>query len=190
MKKFILLTTLLLASLTIVGQTKPCPIEGTATHENSKTLNKFKNRSIDTTLNFKPISLDSFLLDGKDYERFNQDRAIMVTGYVAHISKGGVESCNCGSTIESQQDIHIYIGKTPTSEKRDCMVIEITPKFKALNKGFDYKALNGQKVNVYGLFFFDWEHKGNAANTCIKCSRVWRKTAWEIHPVMKLELSN
>jgi hypothetical protein len=100
-----------------------------------------------------------------------------------------MESCNCGSIADSLQDIHIYIGTTPGAKKEDCIIVEVTPQFKKLNPNFNAKEFVGKKVNIYGYLFYDKEHRGNAKNTCMICTNVWRRTVWEVHPVVKIELA-
>jgi hypothetical protein len=185
MKRLILALLILLGAHTSFSQTI-CPPEGNAKTEKKKESNVLKNRPVDIKLNPKTLSIDSLLLDGNDYNRFSNSDYVIVTGYVIGIKGGGLESCNCKSKNEADHDIHIYIGKTPNSEKQDCFIVEITPKFKSLNK-IDYQKLIGRKVTVTGYLFFDEEHKGNARNTCKKCTKLWRKTVWEVHPVVKIE---
>ena len=176
MKKLFVLLTILI-SIVAIAQT-PCPIEGVG--KTAKAHNNLKNR--DTILGHidTRIKLNHILNYGEDSKRFSQDSTIVVYGYC-------VEYCNWGSIADSLHDIHLYIGTTTITPKSECMVVVITPTFRALNKGFNVNDYVGHIVKVYGPLFYDKEHKENAKNTCIKCSNVWRKTCWEIHPVVQID---
>jgi hypothetical protein len=186
--KYILTTIALFLTMSIYSQS-PCPVEGKGKNDKDIAANKLKNRDIETKVINTKVTLQSILTPGEDSKRFNQNDFVMITGYCVFIERGGKESCNCGSSIDTLQDNHIYIGLTPNAKKEDCMIVEITPRFKRLNKGFDLKQFAGKKINVYGYIFYDAEHKGNAKNTCDKCTNTWRYTCNEIHPVVKIELS-
>ena len=181
MKK--LLTLLLLSTSLLHAQ---CPVEGSATNDKDKIANRLKNRNI-TTKKIDSINLQQVLAPGRDSARFSNTSYSMIEGYVVEIKDGGKESCNCGAEADSLIDVHIYIGLTPTAAKEDCMIIEVTPKFKKLYPTLNLKKLKGKKVKIYGYMFYDEEHKGNAKNTCMKCTKVWRRTCWEIHPVVKIK---
>lgn len=169
---------------------QPCPVEGAGKNDKDKAANKYKNREIvaGKVINTK-VTLQAVLVPGEDSKRFNPDDYVMITGYCVEVKQGGQESCNCESKIDSLQDNHIYIGLTPTAKKEDCMIVEITPRFKKLNKGFNLKSFVGKKINVYGYIFYDAEHKGNAKNTCNVCTNTWRASCNEVHPVVKIELA-
>ena len=182
------ITTLLLlcVSTLLYSQTKPCSIYGSAKNHSDSIANSQKNRTIKIKKVKNKISLNDLL---NDSGVLSPDSFVCITGYVVEIKKGGTESCNCGATDDSLQDIHLYIGPTPNTQKEECIIVEITPRFKKLNPKFDIKQFTGNKVNVYGYLFYDKEHRGNAKNTCVICTNVWRRTVWEIHPVVKIELT-
>lgn len=184
MKKSILIVLTIL-NISMFSQ---CPVEGGAKNAKDAQANKYKNREITSTEIDTSVTLDKMLAYGEDSKRFNQNSFIKIIGYLVEVKQGGKESCNCGTEIDSLQDIHIYIGKTPTSLKSECLIVEITPRFKHLNKNTNLKPLKGKLVNVYGWLFFDDEHHGNARNTCKVCTNVWRVTSWEIHPITRIEL--
>ena len=190
MKRIILLIFAITFSVTVFAQTvKPCPVEGTAKTDKDKIANRYKNRDIenadeiDTT-----ITLIKMLAPGEDSKRFNPDSFVKITGYIVEVKPGGIESCNCLSTDDQLQDKHIYVGLTPNAAKSNCIIVEVTPKWKKLNPNFNFKLFIGKKVNIYGYIFFDAEHKGNARNTCDHCANIWRATCNEIHPVTEIEL--
>lgn len=189
MRKIIIVVISLFISIGLFSQT-PCPVDGHGRNEKEKVSNKYKNREITPSkvINTK-VTLQSILSPGEDSKRFNQNDYVMITGYCVEVRRGGQESCNCESSVDSLQDNHIYIGLTPNAKKEECMIVEITPRFKKLNPNFNLNSFVGKKINVYGYIFYDAEHKGNARNTCKKCTNIWRATCNEIHPVVKIELS-
>ena len=177
---FCLLLGLILVALCSKGQ---CPVEGNPASD----ANRYKNRpivmgTIDTT-----VTLSAMLQKGNDATRFSQNSFVKITGYLVEVKPGGVEACNCKSKDKDTNDIHIYIGLTSDAKKTECVIVEITPRFKWINKGFDVKQFVGKQVNVYGYLFYDQEHFMNAVNTCGKCTNNWRATVWEVHPVFKIE---
>ena len=188
MKLFKTLALLLISS--VMYSQEPCPVEGAGKNDKDKAANKLKNREVvaNKTINTK-VTLQAVLVKGEDSQRFNQNDYVVINGYCVEVKQGGQESCNCESKIDSLQDNHIYIGLTPNAKKEDCMIVEITPRFKKLNPGFNLKTFVGKKINIYGYLFYDAEHKGNAKNTCKVCTNVWRASVVEVHPVVKIELA-
>lgn len=167
---------------------QPCPDIGSATTVKKQLANQLKNREIISQPVNPYITLSQLLMGGEDSRRFTENDFVSLTGYLVEVREGGVESCNCAAEVDSLQDIHLYIGTTPHALKSECVIAEVTPKWKRLNRHVDIKDMKGKIVVVSGFLFFDAEHKGNAVNTCKKCTRVWRKTCWEVHPIVKIEV--
>ena len=185
MKKLLTLIAFIL-SLSAFAQ---CPDAGNNMGILDSINNTLKNRPVNVDPNkAKFVSIDSILKDGKDGDRFSNNMFVYTEGYVILVKNGGAESCNCDSTNAIYHDIHIELAKTPNAAKGEVMIVEVTPKLKNA-EGLTAKSLKtlvGQKVRIYGYFFFDSEHKQNAANTCHQCTNVLRWTCWEIHPVVKI----
>lgn len=183
-----------------------CPDYGSSKNKSDSIFNTYKNRSVHVgKKRAKLIPIDSILKDGRDSARFNNNMFVCTEGYVIAYKAGGSEQCNCNSEDPATFDMHIEIGKTPDAPANERMIVELTPKLRkergvfmtlsqvktkdTLSYGFDKKDLKnmvGHKIKVTGYFFFDKEHAHNAKNSCHSCSKVWRKTCWEIHPVTKL----
>ena len=163
-----------------------CPPQGSAHNPNKATDNILKNREI-TFLPITPITLSQILADGPDQTSFSNTTYTQITGYVIDFKQGGKESCNCGTLIDSLNDTHLYIGLTPYAKKSDCMIAEITPRFKHLNK-INPANLVGKQITIEGFLFFDSEHIPSAKNTCTTCLFIWRKTCTEIHPITKITI--
>jgi len=167
-----------------------CPVKGSNNNHKFQHLDSLKNRSVAGS-KIKTINLSEFLKSGKDENRFSNNDYVQTEGYVYLIKLGGSETCNCHSKDKEQQDIHIEICDTITSEtiNKDCMIVEINRYTRASNSAMDYKAIKqmvGKRVLIQGWLFFDEEHKQNAVNTDPD-GKDWRKTCWEIHPCLKME---
>ena len=172
----------------IASSIAQCPLQGTAKNKNEAIANRLKNRAIIEGTVDTSVTLEKMLAPGEDSKRFNDSSYVKITGYLVAFKKGDKESCNCEESADSLIDTHIFIGKTPYAEKSDCIVVEITPRFKKLHKDLILKAMQGKLVNVCGYPFFDGEHKGFAVNTCNGCKHAWRGSCNEVHPVCEIEL--
>jgi hypothetical protein len=172
------------------NQVKNCPVSGSAKDNAGKLLNTAKNRDIsfDSTKINRKITINKILAHGNDTARFKGTELVSVLGYVVNVKYGGSESCNCFSTDKNEWDIHIEVAKSMIDHDTSRFVAEITPKFRKLHSNLKFKDLVGKKCRITGYLMFDSEHKGNAVNTCKKCTNTYRKTAWEIHPVSKIEI--
>ena len=81
----------------------------------------------------------------------------------------------------------MYIGLVPDAPIKNCMVVEITPSWKKTHKAYNIKALVGKRVSITGYLMYDDMHNANAVNSCDNnCKNVWRKTCWEVHPVVNI----
>lgn len=167
-----------------------CPPQGSeAADSRLGKINIMKNRSVTPSGRHTPIAmqLSDILGDftGQDSSRFHNGTYASTTGYITSYEERGPESCNCDEASKSAHtgDVHIYLGSSPDAPKRDCMIVEITPAYKLLHPDYSDKLIKGNQVKVTGFLLYDFEHKGNSANTCTSCKLVWRKTCWELHPV-------
>ena len=169
-----------------------CPVFGNSEDSLGKVLNSKKNRPVFISKKPKSIVLDSLLKKGDDRKRFDEQNFVSITGYVYEVVGAGKESCNCDSVGYWNTDIHIYVGNKGVKSKSECFIVELSPQSKKKFSNFkstkDWNVLLGKKVTFIGWLFFDWEHIGNASNTCKKCTRIWRRTCWEIHPVVNFEI--
>jgi hypothetical protein len=112
--------------------------------------------------------------------------AISVVGYIAAIKVEGRESTNCGWTKPSEVDWHIpLVGQAERGEP-DAIVVETTPRIRALHPQWTTAALAPYKasqtpVRISGWLMFDPDHPGHLGK--------YRTTLWEIHPITKIEVS-
>lgn len=165
-----------------------CPPEGDAPSDKIKALDVLKNRAtIPATVNSQ-VTIARMLATGPDDHRFTQSDGATITGYVAQVIEGGIESCNCHATATADRDTHIYIAADRQhSQPNKCLIVEVTPRFRATHPDWTTanlkKSLQGQIVVITGWLFYDAEHKGAAENTDPGNVHNWRATVWEIHPV-------
>jgi len=167
----------------------PCPPEGTAKTRLEKIGNPLKNRELSYTTIDKSVTLEAMLRPGSDAKRFKSE-GVEVTGYVAEVKRGGIESCNCGAKDLAHRDWHIALVSDPKDfgNARRYVIVEVTPHT-AARVGFTYQqvaAMLHQRIAVMGLLFFDAIHAPSAENTHPGAKANWRATAWEVHPVFKI----
>lgn len=178
-----------------------CGPEGTAKQAKIKTLNRLKNRYAipETSAINRAITLQELLTPGDDIKRWKDSDAAEITGYVYDIKPGGVESCNCGAKDLLLRDTHIELTTDPMSgAAAQRFVAEMTPRMRAIaaKAGNDWstkglrKAFLGRWVKVRGWMLLDVEHTDEAENTRPGRARNWRGTAWEIHPVTSIEITD
>lgn len=178
--------------LAINAYAQTCPPYGSATDEREQKLNVRKNHPANMP-NTAPQQLPLNMLITRshqaDINNFKEGAYVSVVGYLLSFKEEGPESCNCGLANASKKtgDVHIYLGLTPTADKKNCIVVEITPAFKKLHPNYQTYLKNGSKIKVTGYLVYDFIHERNAVNTCTTCTDVWRKTCWEIHPIIQIE---
>ncbi len=203
MKKNILVLLFLFVFTGIQAQDtiNNCPPEGKTKVNRLKELNIKKNRyelpkSSDIDAN---VTMKALMEKGNDEERFDENMAAVIEGYIYDVTNTGKETCNCNATEENYQDVHIVIVKKKSYTKNKYhVIVEITPRLR--NKVFEKlgvennkelrKKLIGMKVKVMGWLFFDAEHKVNSFNINPKGNKktIWRATCWEIHPITNIEV--
>lgn len=172
-----------------------CPDYGSATDPADRALNKGKNKSVtvpSSTLQHLPLNMLITTSKKNDENRYQNGAYVYTEGYLVSYEEQGPESCNCNKASKAQKngDVHIYLGLIPNAPKKNCIVVEITPKYKKVHPNYGDVLLPKTRVRVEGYLLFDFEHKGNAVNTCQSCGNVWRKTCWEIHPVTNISQVN
>lgn len=142
----------------------------------------------------------------------NHSRAVSVIGFVKDVNFGGTkgESCNCGATDRGMVDTHIDLvldGNDIDETGKNLIVAEVTFRTQILaqngllasNIGNKWTKKNlrdrllGRRVKFSGWLFYDYDHHGETwvvdpDNTFDRNN--WRATAWEIHPVMAIEVLN
>jgi hypothetical protein len=173
-----------------------CGPYGSAVSPRAQQFNGLKNRSSEPKdKNIKrEITLAALLASGKDANRWSNDSAAEIEGWVFDVKPGGVESVNCGARDLADRDTHIEIvGNLDDAGPTRRLIIEVTPRVRAMaaTKGQDWSTeallgLKGHRVRVTGWMLFDFEHVDEAENTAPRKRDNWRATAWEIHPVTNI----
>ena len=175
-----------------------CPRAGDARWPPARMLNALKRRMrTPTARDIDPhVTLAAMLAPGDDTHRWSDQRGAVIVGYVAAVRVGGVESVNCHTHEARYRDTHIEMTLEPLHDSPSRRVIvEVTPQWRErlARQGIDWstpalrRALLGRWVRVTGWLLFDFEHENAAANTATDPdARIWRATAWEIHPVTRI----
>ena len=186
-----------------------CPPEGKVTIKNTNVKatheqwNRLKNRYKDPNVgdfNDK-ITFETFLNEGQgvDGVKLDELKAAKIKAYVLHVKDGGKEDCNCGESDPMHIDTHIELVRS--TDKGDTVktmrvIVEVTPRIKSQmkKKNIDCTTDGLMKFEHHYVIFSGWlfkddQHKGNAYNTAKnkKSKAVWRRTVWEIHPVLQIE---
>ncbi|HEY7349472.1 MAG TPA: hypothetical protein VH599_14245 [Ktedonobacterales bacterium] len=158
-------------------------------------LNTFKNRTDEG--NYVSVSLADLLAltwpqdtervshgNWSDSERAEiakyEGAPVETTGYLLDYKHEGTESTNCHAS--DYRDYHMWLAVNASDSRAESIVIEITPRMQAQRPGWvdALKDLKGQHVRISGWLLFDQEHPEQLGKT--------RKTLWEIHPIMHIDL--
>jgi hypothetical protein len=176
-----------------------CPLVGDTQNPNVQALNKLKRRmTVPTPGDMDPaVTLTALVAPGDDTTRWDSSRGAQVSGYVADVKVGGIESVNCHTRQAAFRDTHIELTLDPMgNDESTYVIVEVTPQVrqKMEAQGVDWttptlrKTLLGRWVRVSGWLLFDEEHKQNARNTGSPGAHIWRATIWEIHPITNIEV--
>ncbi|MDQ3197832.1 MAG: hypothetical protein M3Q46_01370 [Verrucomicrobiota bacterium] len=145
-----------------------------------------------------------------------EKQLVTVTGYLVLAYAGPPESTNCAST--DFHDWHLEVFAKPSDHPPAIgdptpIVCEITPRtqtaifrngtrlqdlaafIRAPDLSHEPTGHPARKIRLTGYLLWDDEHNGSAdVGTAIKTvvangyHQPWRSTAWEIHPVVRIEL--
>lgn len=179
----------------------PCGPTGDSKEQYVQALDQLKNRVAPPNIISQSITLEEMLQPGDDRIRFRPDEGATITGYVADVLPGGMESCNCHAANLLNRDTHIILvaAQKDAKKRRRHVIVEVTPRVRKFHPGWTTDrlrvALKGKRVTFTGWMFFDEEHAQNSFNTAPRGSvkgntgSVWRATAWEIHPVTDISVT-
>ena len=193
----ILLAVLVLAaSASALLPGSVCPVGGAAVTPGGREFARLKNRTAPPSAQDfdERVSLEALLRPGEDWGRWSESRAARVEGYVVEVREGGVEAANCYSYRE--RDVHIHVALRPDAPRTEWLVLEVTPRARrrAAESGLDWSAaalrveLVGHRCRFEGWLLFDREHADESVNTAPGARGDWRATAWELHPVTRIEV--
>ena len=185
-------------ALIVFAQTRYCPPQGCELTPSARALAALKNRtSVPTDADFdRRATLDALLAPGNDRARWSESRAGTVEGYVVSVERGGVEKANCLSF--SRRDVHIHVAARADAPPTETLVVEVTPRFmdaaRARGEDWSYdalrRALTRRRCRFEGWLLFDRDHADESENTAPGNPVDWRATAWELHPVTRIEIEN
>jgi hypothetical protein len=175
-----------------------CPIEGDAKDAKARALNPLKRRmtSPKTSDIDSRVTLSAILAPGDDHSRWDERKGAVIAGYVVDVKVGGVESVNCHTHDPQYRDTHIELTVDPNHDGEEKhVIVEVTPQWREVmaKDGADWsttglrKSLKGRWVKFTGWLMYDEEHASASTNTAGK-GHIWRATAWEIHPITKIEV--
>ncbi len=174
--------------------THHCPASGIAFTKERRDLHRLKNRTaLPQPSDFdERVTITSLSQSGNDSARWSTSRAARIEGYVVSVAAARTELANC----YWGRDTHIHIATRPNAPPREHVVVETTPRMKdwARTQGWDWseetlkRQLLGRLVRFEGWLLFDSGHAMESENIAPGTQHNWRATAWEIHPVTKLEV--
>jgi hypothetical protein len=185
-----------LLAVLLAPELAPCPRQGCALTAETRAFVGLKNREAPPAESDfdRRVSLDALLTAGDDTSRWSEERAGAVEGYVVEVSVGGIESSNCFSL--TRRDVHVHLARRAGAPAVETIVVEVTPRAAAAARarGLDWslralrRDLTGRLCRFEGWLLFDREHADEALNTAPGNPVDWRATAWELHPVTKIEI--
>src|SRR6266513_2416123 len=145
-----------------------------------------------------------------------ENQIVSLTGWLVLAYAGPPETTNCSNAIF--HDWHLEILENPSDHAPQAgdptpIICEITPRteqrlyrdgvriqslagfFRLRDASYQATGHKAKKVRVTGYLLWDDDHNGSAdvGSTIQDFSKngfhhPWRSTAWEIHPVMKIEV--
>ena len=191
-----LVTVILSFALTVLLLDRYCPASGLPLTSARRAEHLLKNRvSFPSSEDFDAgVTLAALLQPGDDESRWSAARSARVEGYVVSVGRAGIELANCWSPC--RRDVHINVALRSDAPANEQVIVEVTPHLQrwAAGNGLDWSAetlkrlLVGKWVRFEGWLFYDSEHAKESANTFKEGSDLWRATAWEIHPVTRIEI--
>lgn len=203
---------LFVAALTVIlalSFTYHCPTSGLGLSQGRRDFYRLKNRRLPPQpLDFDGrVTLQQLLHPGADQSRWSTSRAGQIEAYVVSVTPGPLELVNC----YCRRDVHINVALRPQASAREMIVLEVTPYFRDLmahgredqigpaspdqalllhdwSTEILQKKLTGHWVRFEGWLFYDAQHESEAENTAPGRINNWRATAWELHPVTRIEV--
>ena len=191
---FVALAALPVAALVFAAARTRCPASGVSFAANKAALSRLKNRdAAPRAEDFDPrATLAAMLEPGDDRARFSVARAARIEAYVVAVAAAKVEAANC----YARRDIHIDGAARADAPLAERVVLEVTPRWRDAmrRRGEDWSAdtlrreLTGRLCRFEGWLFFDAGHADESENIAPGRRGNWRATAWEIHPVTRIEV--
>lgn len=113
-----------------------------------------------------------------------EQMGVRVEGYLIAAKQSGAESCNGES--ETYRDDHLWLAASADDQKRDGLVVEVTPYWNERHPEWDLKTLTRlarehTRIRVSGWILWDEEHADEVGKS--------RGSQWEIHPITRIEVT-
>lgn len=144
---------------------------------------------------------------------------VSYTGYLVLAYAGPTETTNCGSVDFHDWHVEMFdapLDHPPQPGDPTPIICEITPRtqnaiyrdgirvqelaafFRRPDLTYESTGHPAQKVRMTGYFLWDDEHNDDTKDVGVTIRSIarnkyhspWRATAWEIHPVIKIERAN
>lgn len=187
------LAALSFVALALTAARTHCPPGGVSFTSKKAALSRLKNRdAAPRAEDFDPrVTLAGLLEPGDDRARWSASRAARVEAYVVAVGEARVEAANCFA----RRDVHIDVAARADAPPSERVVLEVTPRWRdsARLRGEDWSAatlrreLTGRLCRFEGWLLFDAEHADESENAAPGRPGNWRATAWEVHPVTRIE---
>lgn len=191
------------AAATARGQAaSPCPPRGDAKKAKIQKYNQLGARleepsddDYDDT-----ADIDALIAPGDDSLRWQNDTAVEITAFVLDVHDGGATSANCHSsdTGDHATVLDLSPGQS-VSDNSHRMIAVISPQWRRImaknridwSTGAIRAKFLQQYVKIRGWLLFNPDAAARSLNTApVAGVGVTRATAWEIHPVTGIELSD
>src|SRR5262249_54026591 len=138
------------------------------------------------------VTLQAMLQPGDDRFRWSNDRAARIDGYLVAVATAKPELSNCLVRC----DTHMDVALTPDAPSSQHVVVEISPFIRewAQRQGWDWstdalqRTMRGRRVRIEGWLLWDSQHSDDSENTAPGTPENWRATAWEVHPITRIEV--
>jgi hypothetical protein len=201
----------------IVTLKRHCPSVGLAFTKARRDFHRLKNRTALPQANDfdARVTLASLLQPGEEQLRWSTARAARIEGYVVSVANGPLElaHCYCARDIhihvagrpDAPPREQVVLEITPRMQdwatRQHFLSLpdrEPRPASRAWVEGpggpTDWseetlqRKLTGRWCAFEGWLFYDSHHAGEAENTAPGEPNNWRATAWEIHPITRIEV--
>jgi hypothetical protein len=111
--------------------------------------------------------------------------AVSIEGYLAGFRVEVPEAPNCYGRAVDDRDFHMWLSEKPHQRDRQSVVVEITPRVRALHPAWTEDVFNTLVarqtcVRVSGWLLLDQMHP-----ELVDINRI---TLWEVHPIMGVEV--
>ncbi|MDQ2668522.1 MAG: hypothetical protein M3Z05_21385 [Gemmatimonadota bacterium] len=110
---------------------------------------------------------------------------VRIEGYLEGFKLEGREPPNCYSDDPNARDYHLWLAEEPRDARRRTIVVEITPRVRALHPNWTEAHLtmletSRDRMRVSGWLMLDQMHPERVG--------LNRTTLWEVHPILQIDV--